>query len=165
MNHWGSELGLKVLSGLSKLYTSLVWESTVLLALCSEDILPANCEFGRADMSKLLPKDFKVEPDVKDDENALSRASVSPGSNGVSQAMESLSTSDTPVTMDTEESSTNEKDSKKLKLSPALQVWTKLVCFVEQSGEKYVCIYHLTSVFCLKLGVQKITELKQNNQN
>ena len=41
INHWGSELGLQVLEGLSKLYTSLVWESTVLLAFCSEDILPA----------------------------------------------------------------------------------------------------------------------------
>ncbi len=31
VNHWGSELDR------SRLYTSLVWESTVLLALCSED--------------------------------------------------------------------------------------------------------------------------------
>ncbi len=55
INHWGSELGLTVLKGLSRLYTSLVWESTVLLALCSEDTLPASCEFGKADMDKLLP--------------------------------------------------------------------------------------------------------------
>ncbi|GIY82204.1 e3 ubiquitin-protein ligase HUWE1 [Caerostris extrusa] len=33
ISHWGSELGLSVLKGLSSLYTSLVWESTVLLAL------------------------------------------------------------------------------------------------------------------------------------
>ncbi|XP_060587198.1 E3 ubiquitin-protein ligase HUWE1-like isoform X3 [Ruditapes philippinarum] len=125
VNHWGSELGLEVLSGLSKLYTSLVWESTVLLALCSEDILPANSEFGRSDMSKLLPKDFKNETDSKDEETAMSRASVSPGSNGVSQAMESLSTSDTPVTMDTEETTPSDKDSKKSKLSPALQAQVK----------------------------------------
>ncbi|XP_053377275.1 E3 ubiquitin-protein ligase HUWE1-like isoform X3 [Mercenaria mercenaria] len=125
VNHWGSELGLKVLSGLSKLYTSLVWESTVLLALCSEDILPANSEFGRADMSKLLPKDFKADADSKDEETAMSRASVSPGSNGVSQAMESLSTSDTPITMDTEETTPSDKDSKKSKLSPALQAQVK----------------------------------------
>lgn len=84
--------------------------------------MPANSEFGRADMSKLLPKDFKAETDVKDEETAMSRASVSPGSNGVSQAMESLSTSDTPITMDTEESTPSDKDSKKSKLSPALQV-------------------------------------------
>ena len=55
MDHWGSELGLRVLRGLSQLYTSLVWESTVLLALCSEDTLPPGSEFGKADMEKLLP--------------------------------------------------------------------------------------------------------------
>ena len=41
VSNWGSELGLSVLKGLSKLYTSLVWESNILLALCSEDALPA----------------------------------------------------------------------------------------------------------------------------
>jgi hypothetical protein len=46
----------QVLNGLSRLYTSLVWESTVLLALCSEDTLPPGCEFGKADMDKLLPQ-------------------------------------------------------------------------------------------------------------
>ena len=55
VSHWGSELGLRVIKGLSQLYTSLVWESTVLLALCSEDTLPPGCEFGKADMDKLLP--------------------------------------------------------------------------------------------------------------
>ena len=59
INHWGSELGLAVLKGLSRLYTSLVWESTVLLALCSEDTLPPGCEFGKADMAKLLPPNFQ----------------------------------------------------------------------------------------------------------
>ena len=57
MSNWGSELGLTVLSGLSKLYTSLVWESTVLLALCSEDTLPPDCLFGKQDMEKLVPGD------------------------------------------------------------------------------------------------------------
>ena len=59
INHWGSELGLAVLKGLSRLYTSLVWESTVLLALCSEDTLPPGCEFGKADMARLLPPNFQ----------------------------------------------------------------------------------------------------------
>ena len=46
INHWGSQIGLPVLKGLSKLYTSLVWESTVLLALCSDEALPPGCLFG-----------------------------------------------------------------------------------------------------------------------
>ena len=112
VNNWGSELGLNVLRGLSKLYTSLVWESNILLALCSEDALPAGkyyhkilgidfikfciffiliefmyviyrstltifksfspalnqfffvlgCEFGKADMDKLLPTASAAAP-------------------------------------------------------------------------------------------------------
>ena len=57
VTHWGSELGLTVLEGLSRLYTSQVWESTVLLALCSGDTLPADCMFGRQDMERLVPTD------------------------------------------------------------------------------------------------------------
>lgn len=60
MTHWGSELGLSVLNGLAELYTSLVWESTLLLALCSDDIIPPGCKFGREDMEKLLPSEMKV---------------------------------------------------------------------------------------------------------
>ena len=43
VGHWGSELGLTILKGLSHLYTSLVWESTVLWLyavkiLCQPDV-------------------------------------------------------------------------------------------------------------------------------
>ena len=37
-----------------------VWESTVLLAVCSDDELPAGCLFGREDTHKLLPEDLRV---------------------------------------------------------------------------------------------------------
>ncbi|KAK6177350.1 hypothetical protein SNE40_015469 [Patella caerulea] len=125
VSHWGSELGLKVLAGLSQLYTSLVWESTVLLALCSEDILPQGCEFGRADMEKILPKDMKLDKDSKEDES-LSRSLGETGSNGVSAAMESLTTSENPETpMEVSEPSTSDKDPKKSKLSPLLQAQIK----------------------------------------
>ena len=81
VTHWGSELGLSVLAGLSKLYTSLVWESTVLLALCSEDTLPADCQFGRQDMEKLVPADTSPS------------SPASHGSSGeVTSAMENLTT-------------------------------------------------------------------------
>ncbi|XP_059588545.1 E3 ubiquitin-protein ligase HUWE1 isoform X3 [Alligator mississippiensis] len=62
VNQWGSALGLSVLGKLSQLYCSLVWESTVLLSLCTPNSLPAGCEFGQADMQKLVPKDEKVVP-------------------------------------------------------------------------------------------------------
>lgn len=53
LQHWGSQEGLAVLQGLSELYTSLVWESTLLLAYCSDDLLPSDCDFTREDIEKL----------------------------------------------------------------------------------------------------------------
>lgn len=53
LQHWGSDEGLKVLKGLADLYTSLVWESTLLLAYCSDDLLPSDCDFTREDIEKL----------------------------------------------------------------------------------------------------------------
>ena len=46
VTHWGSDLGQDVMANLSRLYLSLVWESTILLALCSDDVLPDECNFG-----------------------------------------------------------------------------------------------------------------------
>lgn len=112
VSHWGSELGLTVLQGLSQLYTSLVWESTVLLALCSEDILPAGCQFGRADMDRIIPNDVR-EAHLKDltvgsgEGGAHKEEEGGPhsnGSNGMSAAMESLTTSesvDSPMEVST----------------------------------------------------------------
>lgn len=53
LQHWGADLGLAVLKGLAELYTSLVWESTLLLALCSDDIILSESDFGQEDMEKL----------------------------------------------------------------------------------------------------------------
>ena len=79
VTHWGSELGLTVLAGLSRLYTSLVWESTMLLVLCSEEPLPADCMFSRQDMDKLVP-----DPDQSPSSHGSSRE--------VTRAMENLIT-------------------------------------------------------------------------
>ncbi|GFQ86462.1 e3 ubiquitin-protein ligase HUWE1 [Trichonephila clavata] len=88
ISHWGSELGLSVLKGLSSLYTSLVWESTVLLALCSSDsALAEDIQFGRQQLEKLIPKESKVEKDEGGFGN-----NVELGSSNVTSAMEALST-------------------------------------------------------------------------
>ncbi|GAB6020027.1 hypothetical protein CHUAL_014109 [Chamberlinius hualienensis] len=117
VNHWGSELGLTVLRGLSKLYTSLVWESTVLLTLCSDDALPTGCQFGRADMEKLLPKELKGT-----DESSL-------GSSGVTSAMEALSTDSNTMEVDepskSPSASTSTSAATKPKLSLCLQAQIK----------------------------------------
>ncbi|BFZ10773.1 hypothetical protein BsWGS_13813 [Bradybaena similaris] len=105
VNNWGSDLGLEVLKGLSRLYNSLVWESTVLLALCNEDYLPTDCPFGRADLEKLQNKDAREKGDSVEGEaskgaedkpstsgKALDarRLTGAGGENGVSVAMETL---------------------------------------------------------------------------
>ena len=139
VSHWGSELGLWVLRGLSQLYTSLVWESTVLLALCSEDTLPHGCEFGKVDLDKLLPKDLKTSGGKTEDENRpLSRSCGEMGSNGVSAAMETLSTSETVaasnadvitddlIPMETDDVAGLDAE-KKAKLSPTLQAQIKQI--------------------------------------
>ena len=93
-----------MLKGLSELYSSLVWESTVLLALCNEDILPADSQFGLIDMEKLGQKSTKADAAVneKKDETktetsitgSMARGHGETGSNGVSMAMQSLTTHD-----------------------------------------------------------------------
>ena len=54
VSSWGSDRGLAVLRDLSRLYTSIVWESTVLMALCTQNSLPADSLFAREDMNRLL---------------------------------------------------------------------------------------------------------------
>nr|XP_042906094.1 E3 ubiquitin-protein ligase HUWE1 [Parasteatoda tepidariorum] len=95
ISHWGSELGLSVLKGLSSLYTSLVWESTVLLALCSNDTaLAEDCQFGRQQLEKLVPKDSK-----SDKEDSPSSSEIIP-----SAVAETLNDSpEIPITMDLED--------------------------------------------------------------
>ena len=128
----------------------------MLLAFCSEDILPPNCEFGKADLEKIIPKDLKDKSESKDSKaksqegdigspkpGDLKRHHGEMGSNGVSAAMETLTTSETmSMPMDTEDSvlqntaseTTSDEskdketnvtdDKKKSKLSPAMQVLT-----------------------------------------
>ncbi|XP_029040981.2 LOW QUALITY PROTEIN: E3 ubiquitin-protein ligase HUWE1 [Osmia bicornis bicornis] len=100
MNHWGSELGLTVLKGLSELYTALIWESTALLALTTEDFIPSGCDFGKEDMDKLVPPESKTEGESSGWSGA---ASSDMGSNGMTTAMEALSTDPPPVPMEVDE--------------------------------------------------------------
>ncbi|RWS28597.1 E3 ubiquitin-protein ligase HUWE1-like protein, partial [Leptotrombidium deliense] len=79
VTHWGSETGLIVLKGLSRLYTSLVWESTVLLALCSESSANAPWQFGRHQLEKLsgLTKESDVNSQsVNEEQTATSSAKM-----------------------------------------------------------------------------------------
>ncbi|XP_076294389.1 HECT, UBA and WWE domain containing E3 ubiquitin protein ligase 1 isoform X2 [Lasioglossum baleicum] len=100
MNHWGSGLGLTVLKVLSELYMALVWESTLLLALCSEDSIPAGCDFGKEDMDKLVPPELKNDGETSGWSGGVSSDM---GSNGMTTAMEALSTDPPPVPMEVDD--------------------------------------------------------------
>lgn len=78
---WGQDnrFGRKLLYKLVQLYTALVWESTLLLALCTDDIIPDGCDFGKEDMDK-LPN----EP--SNDQINLSSSTSEPGSSTTSSA-------------------------------------------------------------------------------
>lgn len=89
------------LQGLSKLYTALVWESTILLALCNGQPLPCHCEkHGKAhQLESLIPG--LIEAGVESGQAKASGAETV--SNSVTTAMEALSTdspSSAPMEMD-----------------------------------------------------------------
>lgn len=67
---WGQDnnYGMKLLKKLVMLYTGLVWESTLLLALCTDDIIPPGSEFGKDEMEKLETSDLKNIIEVNWDE-------------------------------------------------------------------------------------------------
>lgn len=105
ITHWGSKLGLTVLQGLSRLYTSLVWESTVLLALCSESSANANWQFGRHQLERLTSAlNLNDEPEVTE---------ANPEANGSTASnMEVDETGDTNADNNKKKKSTNGSQSK-----------------------------------------------------
>ena len=129
INHWGSAIGLPVLKGLSKLYTSLVWESTVLLALCSDEPLPPGCQFGKADLEKLLPAELKC---MAEGSMQTSSGAAEVGTNSVAAALQALSTEPSPpAAMEIDSDQVTENKEQRLarpdKLSPAQQHQMKMV--------------------------------------
>uniref|UniRef100_A0A3Q1KBD0 E3 ubiquitin-protein ligase HUWE1 n=1 Tax=Anabas testudineus TaxID=64144 RepID=A0A3Q1KBD0_ANATE len=131
VNQWGSQLGLSVLNKLSQLYCSLVWESTVLLSLCTPNSLPPGCEFGQADMQKLVPKDEKPSSSTAatsasgSRRNAESEAvSVDSSASGLLEGM-GLD-GDTLAPMETDEPSAADPKAKS-KLTPAMATRIKQI--------------------------------------
>uniref|UniRef100_A0A8C7VL98 E3 ubiquitin-protein ligase HUWE1 n=1 Tax=Oncorhynchus mykiss TaxID=8022 RepID=A0A8C7VL98_ONCMY len=125
VNQWGSQLGLSVLNKLSQLYCSLVWESTVLLSLCTPNSLPPGCEFGQADMQKLVPKEEK--PSGSTTATASSEAvAVDPSATCLLEGM-GLD-GDTLAPMETDEPTAGTSDPKtKSKLTPAMATRIKQI--------------------------------------
>ncbi|XP_036284821.1 E3 ubiquitin-protein ligase HUWE1 isoform X14 [Pipistrellus kuhlii] len=128
VNQWGSQLGLSVLSKLSQLYCSLVWESTVLLSLCTPNSLPSGCEFGQADMQKLVPKDEKAGTTQggkrADGEQDATAASMDASTQGL---LEGIGLDgDTLAPMETDEPTASDSKGKS-KITPAMAARIKQI--------------------------------------
>ncbi|XP_015423814.1 PREDICTED: E3 ubiquitin-protein ligase HUWE1 isoform X9 [Myotis davidii] len=128
VNQWGSQLGLSVLSKLSQLYCSLVWESTVLLSLCTPNSLPSGCEFGQADMQKLVPKDEKAGTTQggkrADGEQDATAGSMDASTQGL---LEGIGLDgDTLAPMETDEPTTSDSKGKS-KITPAMAARIKQI--------------------------------------
>ncbi|XP_063064393.1 E3 ubiquitin-protein ligase HUWE1 isoform X4 [Engraulis encrasicolus] len=131
VNQWGSQLGLNVLNKLSQLYCSLVWESTVLLSLCTPNSLPPGCEFGQADMQKLVPKDDKPSASSSSSAASTSRRTaeadalaVDPSAQGLLEGM-GLD-GDALAPMETDEPTAADPKAKS-KLTPAMATRIKQI--------------------------------------
>ncbi|XP_072512414.1 E3 ubiquitin-protein ligase HUWE1 isoform X6 [Salminus brasiliensis] len=130
VNQWGSQLGLSVLNKLSQLYCSLVWESTVLLSLCTPNSLPPGCEFGQADMQKLVPKEEKISSSAaasgsrRTAEAETLSVGVDPSAQGLLEGMGLDGDSLAP--METDEPSTTDPKAKS-KLTPAMATRIKQI--------------------------------------
>ncbi|CAH2316119.1 E3 ubiquitin- ligase HUWE1 isoform X1 [Pelobates cultripes] len=128
VNQWGSQLGLNVLNKLSQLYCSLVWESTVLLSLCTPNSLPVGCEFGQADMQKLAPKDEKAAgTSLHGAKRADGEPEVSAVSEEATGLLEGIGLDgDTLAPMETDEPSTSDPKAKP-KITPAMAARIKQI--------------------------------------
>nr|XP_055043826.1 E3 ubiquitin-protein ligase HUWE1 isoform X10 [Misgurnus anguillicaudatus] len=130
VNQWGSQLGLSVLNKLSQLYCSLVWESTVLLSLCTPNSLPPGCEFGQADMQKLVPKEDKPSSSTtaaagrRTAETETLSVGVDPSAQGLLEGMGLDGDSLAP--METDEPTTTDPKAKS-KLTPAMATRIKQI--------------------------------------
>uniref|UniRef100_A0A8B9HQK7 E3 ubiquitin-protein ligase HUWE1 n=1 Tax=Astyanax mexicanus TaxID=7994 RepID=A0A8B9HQK7_ASTMX len=130
VNQWGSQLGLSVLNKLSQLYCSLVWESTVLLSLCTPNSLPPGCEFGQADMQKLVPKEEKLSSSAaasgsrRTAEAETLSVGVDPSAQGLLEGMGLDGDSLAP--METDEPSATDPKAKS-KLTPAMATRIKQI--------------------------------------
>uniref|UniRef100_A0A803TSC2 E3 ubiquitin-protein ligase HUWE1 n=1 Tax=Anolis carolinensis TaxID=28377 RepID=A0A803TSC2_ANOCA len=127
VNQWGSQLGLSVLSKLSQLYCSLVWESTVLLSLCTPNSLPSGCEFGQADMQKLVPKEEKPAPNAPQGTKKAEVVAAGTIESSAQGLLEGIGLDgDTLAPMETDEPSSSDPKGKS-KITPAMAARIKQI--------------------------------------
>lgn len=141
VTHWGTETGIEVLRKLSHLYTSLVWESTVLLALCSEATANASWQFGRHQLERLsaLTKDVSLSTtSTVDDANGGMEVDDSEGSGIGANSAPTHSATAAPS------SGKKSKESKSLsKLSPQVKQIKPLLSSASRLGRALAELFGL----------------------
>lgn len=95
LNKWSQDnFGKKLLQYLVQLYTALVWESTLLLALCTDDI-SAGCNFGKEDIDKMIPSDLKGISEVNWNEVVVNLSAMEGKTDEQSTALVSMEVDNT----------------------------------------------------------------------
>lgn len=135
INQWTSRAGLALLGHLSTLCRSLIWECTVLLALCTPGHIPEDSDFGMDDLRKLVPEfDRKaacVLSDLSDTKEAVregtategSSSSVTPAAGAVLEQLIELESEVAPMRCE----ETSGLGDKMAKLSPQLTTIIKYI--------------------------------------
>lgn len=142
ISFWGAETGIRVLKNLNKLCLTLIWESSILLSLCSSDTNIIDQQFNKNDLLKLFPL-------INDLTN-----SISPLQN-VSTQLSDLTTNEITRTFDIDEimsMDTSDFTKLKLKLSFNIQQRIKtikpLLCVSSKLGRALSELYNLLVKHC-----------------
>ncbi|CAF4617801.1 unnamed protein product [Rotaria sp. Silwood1] len=142
ISFWGTETGIRVLKNLNKLCLTLIWESSILLSLCSSDTNIIDQQFNKNDLLKLFPL-------INDLTNT-----ISPLQN-VSTQLNDLTTNEITRTFDIDEimsMDTSDFTKLKLKLSFNIQQRIKtikpLLCVSSKLGRALSELYNLLVKQC-----------------
>ncbi|CAF4114676.1 unnamed protein product, partial [Rotaria magnacalcarata] len=142
ISFWGAETGIRVLKNLNKLCLTLIWESSILLSLCSSDTNMMDQQFNKNDLLQLFPM-------INDLTNT-----ISPLQN-VSTQLNDLTTNEMTRTFDIDEiMSMDTSDFTKLKLKVSLNIQQRiktikpLLCVSSKLGRALSELYNLLVKQC-----------------
>ena len=149
INHWGEKI--ETLQDLCELYSSLVWESSVLLVLCTQEKIPDECEALKEDVKRLTEL---VENDAESSGSESNRQSsenterLSDGSRTLSDDIGPLpddfqTPPDQPGTFSQEATATSESQKPKPKMSPKLRLLKHLLAASSRLGRSLAEFFSL----------------------
>lgn len=137
ISFWGAETGIRVLKNLNKLCLTLIWESSILLSLCSSETNLIDQEFHKNDLLKLFPL-------INDLTNTISPL------HNVSSQLNDLTTNEMTRQFDIDEimsMDTSDFTKLKLKLSSNIQQRIKIIkpllCVSSKLGRALGELYNL----------------------